>query len=227
MTLKADEPSELRDLGPSLLMTRHERGLSQVELARRCGLSQAQISYFELGQRRPTLEQLLRIAKALDSSIQKLLTGSDRPGTGLREIAFELRSLGWVDLWIEDAVVPGAFRTPEELIPLTVSGAEPDPRILEAVPAILAWNELSPKLLRAHSLGTTTRTARRLAWLADIALAIDRRGGFPGGCKAEQLRASLKSSGPPRRQAGRLGQPGTPDGRASDLAPLEAVEDQL
>src|SRR4051812_18553014 len=134
MSLRADEPSELRNLGPSLIMARHERGLSQAELARRCGLSQTQVSYFEIGRRRPTLEQLLRMAKALDCSLQRFLTGGDRSGTGLREIAIELRAFGLADLWVEDAVVPGAFRAPEEVIPLAVAGAEPEPRILEAVP---------------------------------------------------------------------------------------------
>ncbi len=183
------ESTELRELGSSLAAARLERGLSQAELAARCTLSQAQVSYFEVGQRRPTLDQLLRIARALDAPIQRLITGSDRPGTGLCEIALELRNLGLVNLWVKDASVPGAFRRGEEVIALAVSGYEPDPRIIEAIPAALAWNEIDPDLLRAYSLTTTTgpRTARRLAWLADIALAIDRRGGFPGGCRRESL----------------------------------------
>ena len=31
------------------------------------------------------------------------------------------------------------------------------------------------------------RTCRRLAWLADVTLAIDKQGGFPGGCRKESL----------------------------------------
>ena len=171
----------------SLATARLEQGLSQADLAARCTLSQAQVSYFEVGQRRPTLDQLLRIARALDVSIQRLIAGSDRPGTEIRDIAIELRHLGLVDLWVADAAVPGAFRRAEEVVTLAVSGHEPDPRIVEAVPAALAWNEIDPALLRAFSRTTRPRTARRLAWLADIALAIDRRGGFPGGCRNEPL----------------------------------------
>jgi transcriptional regulator with XRE-family HTH domain len=185
--LARGEPIELRDLGSHLSGARLGRGLSQAELAARCGLSQAQISYFELGQRRPTLDQLLRIARALDSSIEGLLAGSDRPGVERRHLAVELRALGIVDLWIKDAVVPGAFRRAEELIPMAIAGEEPDPRILEAIPAVLAWNAVAPILLRAYGLSTRPRTTRRLAWLADIALAIDRRGGFPGGCRRRPL----------------------------------------
>ena len=179
------------------------RGLSQAELAARCALSQTQISYFEVGQRRPTLNQILRIASALDVSIQRLMTGSDRPGIRLSDIAIELRHLGIADLWVKDAVVPGAFRPAEEVIALAVSGQEPDPRILEAIPAVLAWNEIDPVLLRAYGLTTRPQTARRLAWLADIALAVDRRGGFPGGCRKEQLtRFSRSIRAPAERMSG-------------------------
>ncbi len=103
------------------------------------------------------------------------------------DIAIELRHLGLVDLWVKNAAVPGAFRQPEELMALSVAPEEPEPRILEAVPALLAWNEVDPILLRAYGLTKGTRTARRLAWLAEIALAIDKRGGFPGGCHKESL----------------------------------------
>ena len=180
-------PSELGDLGSHLSRARLERRLSQAELAARCALSQTQISYFELGQRRPTLDQLVRIAKALDYSIEGLIAGVNRPGNELRHMAVELRSLGIADLWVKDAVVPGAFRRAEELIALAVGGGEPDPRIVEAIPAVLAWNEIDPIVLRAHGLAARPRTTRRLAWLADIALAIDRRGGFPGGCRKRPL----------------------------------------
>lgn len=187
MRLKRDRSTELPHLGSYLAAARLQRGLSQAELAARCDLSQAQVSYFELGRRRPTLDQLVRIARSLDVSIEKLIAGSDRPGEGLREIAIELRHLGLVDLWIDDPIVPGAFRHPEEIIARAVSGHEPDPRILEAIPAVLAWNRINPILLRAHGQTTRPRATRRLAWLADIALAIDRRGGFPGGCRKEPL----------------------------------------
>jgi transcriptional regulator with XRE-family HTH domain len=161
--------------------------LSQAELAARCTLSQAQISYFEVGQRRPTLDQLIRIARALEVPVQKLIAGSDRPGTELRDIVIELRRLGIVDLWVKDAVVPGAFRRTEEVIALAVAAHEPEPRIIEAIPAVLAWNPIEPILLRAYGLMMRPHTARRLAWLADITLAIERRGGFPGGCRKEPL----------------------------------------
>jgi transcriptional regulator with XRE-family HTH domain len=189
---EAPDLAELECLGLYLRVARLHRGLSQAELAAKSGLSQTQVSYFEAGERLPSLEQLLGIARALDLSIQKLIGGSDRPGSDLREIAIELRHLGVVDLWVKDALVPGAFRRAEELIALIVAPEEPDPRILEAAPAILAWNEIDPILLQAFGLTNAPRTCRRLAWLGDVTLAIDKQGGFPGGCRKEALARFLR-----------------------------------
>jgi transcriptional regulator with XRE-family HTH domain len=185
------QESGLERLGLYLLQARKNARWSQSDLAKRAQLSQEQISYFESGRRRPTLDQLLRIARALDVSVQGLLSGSDRPGEGLADIAIELRRLGIEDLWVKDAVVPGAFRRPEEVISLALSAREPDPRVVEAIPAVLAWNELDPTLLRAY--GVMTKTTARIAWLADVALAIERQGGFPGGCRREPLERFLKN----------------------------------
>jgi transcriptional regulator with XRE-family HTH domain len=186
----AGEAPKLDRLGTYILQARRGLGLSQSDLAERSSLTQVEISYFESGRRRPSLDQLLRIAKALDVPVQRLLSGSDRPGESLAEIAVELRRLGIEDLWIKGAVVPGAFRRPEEVISLALSAREPDPRIIEAIPAVLAWNEINPTLLRAY--GAVTRTTARIAWLADITLSIERHGGFPGGCRREPLERFLK-----------------------------------
>ncbi|WP_165066269.1 helix-turn-helix domain-containing protein [Paludisphaera rhizosphaerae] len=187
MDVEGDRSTRTVVIGPHLAAARLERRLSQAELATRCGLSQAQVSYFELDRRRPTIDQLVRLAGALDVSLHRLIVGSDRPGGDLRDLAVELRRLGLVDLWVADPIVPGAFRRPEEVIALAVSGDAPAPRVIEAVPALLAWNRLNPVLQRAYGRTAGPRILRRLAWLADVALAIDRRRGFPGGCRSEQL----------------------------------------
>lgn len=195
----AVKTSELEQLGSHILQARRDLGLSQSDLAERSALTQVQISYFESGRRQPNLDQLLRIAKALDVPVQRFLTGSDRPGEGLAEMAVELRRLGIEDLWIEGAIVPGAFRRPEEVISIVLSSREPDPRIVEAIPAVLAWNEINPTLLRAH--GAVTRTTARIAWLADIALSIERGGGFPGSCRKEPLEHFLTAVEAARKRA--------------------------
>jgi transcriptional regulator with XRE-family HTH domain len=193
-TERLDLP-ELKDLGANLLLVRLERGLSQGRLARECKLAQAQVSLFEAGRRLPSLDQFVRLARALDVPLQRLMTGADQPGVEIKDLAVELRGLGAVDLWVADATVPGAARRPEEVIALAVSGSSPDPRVVETLPALLSWNEISPPLLRAHA--TVTRTTYRLAWLADVALAIERQKGFPGGCRKGPLERFLKAVKPP------------------------------
>ncbi len=188
------ELPELRELGSYLTLARLERGLSQGKLARDCKLSQAQVSLFEAGRRLPSLDQFRRL-RALDVPIQRLLSGLDRPGVELKDLAVELRGLGAVDLWVADSAVPGAARRPEEVIALAVSGNSPDPRVVEALPALLSWNDVNPLMLRAH--GIATKTTYRLAWLADVALAIDRRKGFPGGCRRGPLERFIKVVGLP------------------------------
>ena len=175
--------------------------------------------------RTPTLEQALRIARALDLPLQRLLSGSDRPGAAPEGLVIELRRLGIVDLRVRDAAVPGSFRRPEEVLNLALTGAVPDPRVVEAIPAALAWADLDPDLLAGHA--AAAGTARRLAWLADAALAVDHRAGFPGGCRKEPLERFLRATElpgeaepwddlgprcrpPPRRSGGVGGSPTTP-----------------
>lgn len=52
---------------------RLKRGLSQVELARKAGLPASSISHFESGSRRPSLENLGRLAVALNASMDVLM----------------------------------------------------------------------------------------------------------------------------------------------------------
>lgn len=186
-------------IAENLTALRLKHGLSQGALAQRCGLKRQQINYFETGARTPSIEQLLRIAQALDVSLHRLLTGEDRPGVTIRDIALELRALGLVDLWVEDPVVPGAFRHPEEVIVLAILGTEPAARVLEAVPALLAWNRWDYVLLWAFAR-VNGRVLNRLAWLADVTLALERGGGFPGGCPGkEDLTRFVKRVKPPKR----------------------------
>lgn len=198
--MKADwhDLPELRDLGANLSLTRLERGFSQGRLARECKLSQAQVSLFESGRRLPSLDKFVRLARALDVPIQRLLSGVDRPGLELRDLAVELRNLG-ADLWVADAAIPGVARCPEEVVALAASGSSPDPRVVETLPALLSWNEINPLMLRAY--GVATKTTYRLAWLADVALAVERQQGFPGGCRRGPLERFIRIVGLPPQGA--------------------------
>jgi transcriptional regulator with XRE-family HTH domain len=175
-------PAELSNLGKWLFTARTQQSFTQKELATRSKLTQARVSQIEQGLILPTLPQLIRLARALSLPLQWFLNGSTAPGNEVPDIALELQRLGVVDLLVPGAVVPGAFRPTEQVIALAVSGNQPEPRIIEAIPAVLAWNPWSASVLRVYSHHCDARAGNRLAWLADVALTIHRNGGFPGGC---------------------------------------------
>lgn len=53
------------ELGKELERARKESGVTQKELAKMIGLNQTRISEYEVGKRKPKLEMLIKIAKAL------------------------------------------------------------------------------------------------------------------------------------------------------------------
>ncbi|HEV3260859.1 MAG TPA: hypothetical protein VG013_28665 [Gemmataceae bacterium] len=57
----------------------------------------------------------------------------------------------------------------------------PDPRIVEALPAVFAWNTWNEHLLTAYARASDHRVVSRLAWLADVGLTIHQARRFPGG----------------------------------------------
>src|SRR5688572_21684436 len=65
----------LKELAPyeaiarQLIAFRIEHGLSQAELARRCGVSQPAIARLERGEHEPRLATLRRVAHALDAAL--------------------------------------------------------------------------------------------------------------------------------------------------------------
>ena len=128
----------------------------------------------------------MRLAHAVLMPLQWFLRGALLPGLELTSIALQLQWLGIVDLFVPDAKVPGAFLPTEQVLVAAVSGKQPDPRIIEAIPAVLAWNRWSPTLLRAYSRPRGSQAHVRLVWLADMALTIQRTTGFPGGCPAQK-----------------------------------------
>lgn len=59
--------------GVSLRRVRHERGLSQEALAAATGLSANFVGEMERGLKAPGLAVIVRLARALDTSVQELL----------------------------------------------------------------------------------------------------------------------------------------------------------
>lgn len=173
-------------LGKRLAIARVARRLTQRQLAKAVQLHQSAISEFESNKQIPTLSHLLHLSRVLNVSIQWFLSESNRVGDALSDNANQLRSLGIVDLHVEDEQTPGAYRSDEDVIAMVVSGNSPSARIIEAIPAVLAWNSWKPALLHAFADAHDERSCHRLGWLADITLTIHDDHGFPGGLQVSR-----------------------------------------
>jgi len=69
-TPASDVPSALRE---NLSRFRELRNLTQSELGKRAGFAAASISHFETGQRVPSVESLVKLADALEVSVDALI----------------------------------------------------------------------------------------------------------------------------------------------------------
>ncbi len=58
------------DIAVQIIELRERHGLTQGEVAERCGIDQGDISRIERGSRSPTARTLQRIAEALDSDVR-------------------------------------------------------------------------------------------------------------------------------------------------------------
>jgi transcriptional regulator with XRE-family HTH domain len=182
--------------------------LTQRQLAERSGLHPSVLSRIESGKREATLCEVVRLAEALHVPLEWFVTGKERPGTALADIAAELWHLGIVDLIVPQARVPGTYRPAEEVLALAVGTERPEPRVIEALPAVLAWNRWRPGVLEAFARVTHKKALTRLAWLIEITLVLDRTGGFPGGLiSADELTDFLTRVDRPH-EPDDLGQPG-------------------
>lgn len=68
------------EIAKNLIATRTEEGLTQGELAKRCGISQANISKFETGSSRPSLSTLKKIADGLGRRLSVTFVDEDNEG---------------------------------------------------------------------------------------------------------------------------------------------------
>lgn len=68
------------EIAENLIAARMEQDLTQGELAKRCGISQANISKFETGSSRPTLATLKKIADGLGRRLSVTFVDADIGG---------------------------------------------------------------------------------------------------------------------------------------------------
>lgn len=63
----------MNDLAARIRTLREARGLSQQELARRAGVTQAAITHIEVKRRKPSVRLVARLAEALDIAPDELV----------------------------------------------------------------------------------------------------------------------------------------------------------
>jgi putative transcriptional regulator len=76
MNEESNKAELLIRLGSHIAKVRTEKGLSGAELARRCFLDRQAIDRIERGKTNPTFLTLMKIAEALEISLEELVLGS-------------------------------------------------------------------------------------------------------------------------------------------------------
>lgn len=74
---------KLREFGVRVTQFRERRQVSITQLANLLGVDYMQISRYEKGQTLPSLDTAVRLAKALEISLDELVTGSEPPAPPL------------------------------------------------------------------------------------------------------------------------------------------------
>ena len=64
---------------------RNQRDLSQEELAKKAGLQATAVSHFETGTRKPSFDNLRRLADALETTVDYLMGRTDDPAGIIKE----------------------------------------------------------------------------------------------------------------------------------------------
>lgn len=154
-----------RTFGRVVRKLRDELGMSQKDLARKLGCPQSNVSRLESGLRSPTLNELVNLAKALNTPLSDLLRDLEQnlsgPEDGHSMVSEPKMSYGSASTFheaqaSEDAVVaqlaahgvrflgkparPAVFKLPLEETLLAALRFTDDPRLFEMLPALVLRN---------------------------------------------------------------------------------------
>jgi transcriptional regulator with XRE-family HTH domain len=145
----------LRAVGPRLRALRQQRGATLAQLSRATGISVSTLSRLESGQRRPTLELLLPLARAHQVQLDELVGA---PATGdPRVYPRPVRRHGMT--YVPLTRRPGGVQAFKLIIPAGPRSREPDPRVHEGYEWLYVLSGRLRLLLGEHDLTLTAGEA--------------------------------------------------------------------
>jgi transcriptional regulator with XRE-family HTH domain len=146
-----DDPTDrtLDVVGPRLKQLRHRRDITLSDLAEETGISTSTLSRLEAGLRRPTLEQLLPLARAYGVTLDELV---DAPPTGNPRI--NLRPIPCADgsTILPLTRRPGGIQAYKFVLPTGRDEAEPDMRTHDGYDWVYVLNGRLRLVLGEHDL---------------------------------------------------------------------------
>jgi transcriptional regulator with XRE-family HTH domain len=136
-------------VGPRLKRLRLQRDVTLADLAEETGISTSTLSRLEAGLRRPTLEQLLPLARAYGVTLDELV---DAPPTGDPRINLRPIPCGDGSVILPLTRRPGGIQAYKFVLPAGRDDAEPDLRTHEGYDWVYVLNGTLRLVLGEHDL---------------------------------------------------------------------------
>ncbi|HYF73605.1 MAG TPA: XRE family transcriptional regulator [Nocardioides sp.] len=136
-------------VGPRLQQLRRRRGITLSDLAKETGISTSTLSRLEAGLRRPTLEQLLPLARTYGVTLDELV---DAPPTGDPRINLRPIVTGDGRTVLPLTRRPGGIQAYKFVLPAGRDDAEPDLRTHEGYDWAFVLNGTLRLVLGEHDL---------------------------------------------------------------------------
>lgn len=136
-------------VGPRLKQLRQRRDVTLVDLAQETGISTSTLSRLEAGLRRPTLEQLLPLARAYGVTLDELV---DAPPTGNPRINLRPISCSDGSVILPLTRRPGGIQAYKFVLPTGADDAVPELRAHEGYDWVYVLNGTLRLVLGEHDL---------------------------------------------------------------------------
>src|SRR2546423_2913072 len=136
-------------VGPRLKRLRLHRGVTLADLAQETGISTSTLSRLESGLRRPTLEQLLPLARAYGVTLDELV---DAPPTGDPRIHMRPIPCGDGSFILPLTRRPRGIQAYKFVLPSGSDDARPDLRTHDAYDSVYVLNGILRLVLGEHDL---------------------------------------------------------------------------